>query len=79
MANNWNLLIDQIVERRIDLGITQKELAKCCGLSQPGISRLERKDMPPKLVTLYRILDALHCTMQIVPLPDAPKEAQHDG
>lgn len=44
---------------RIQLGLTQKELAEKAGVSQPLIARIESGDIDPKLSTYYKIVRAL--------------------
>ncbi|MEM2925532.1 MAG: CBS domain-containing protein [Methanocellales archaeon] len=45
--------------RRMELGLTQKELAKLAGVSQPLIARIESGDIDPRLSTIKKIFDAL--------------------
>jgi HTH-type transcriptional regulator/antitoxin HipB len=42
-------------ERRKELGVTQKDLAKLCNLSHNGISRIEVADSDIKLSTLLKL------------------------
>ncbi len=44
---------------RLELGLTQAELAKLSGVSQAYIARIEKGDLDPKLSTLRRILEVL--------------------
>ncbi len=46
-------------KRRVELGLTQKELAKLAGVSQPLIARIESGDIDPRLSTIKKIFDAL--------------------
>lgn len=45
-------------QRRIELGLTQNELAMRAGVSQPLIARIESGDVDPRLSTLRKIFDA---------------------
>ena len=49
----------QLVAFRIEHGLSQAELARRCGVSQPAIARLERGDHEPRLATLRRVAHAL--------------------
>ncbi len=49
----------QIACLRIERGITQEELARRVGTSQPNIARLESGRRPPSLALLQRVAEAL--------------------
>ena len=49
----------QLVVFRIESGLSQAELARRCGVSQPAIARLERGEHEPRLATLRRVAHAL--------------------
>ena len=49
---------ERIRERRQELGLTQAEVARSAGTSQPAISRYERGGSVPSPRTLKRILEA---------------------
>jgi predicted transcriptional regulator len=44
---------------RLELGLTQAELARLSGVSQAYIARIEKGNLDPKLSTLRRILEVL--------------------
>lgn len=48
-------LAKALKERRKELGVTQKDLAKLCNLSHNGISRIEVADSDIKLSTLLKL------------------------
>ncbi|MEV0466449.1 helix-turn-helix transcriptional regulator [Nocardia tengchongensis] len=50
---------DAIRERRLELGLTQKQLAERAGLSQPEVSRLESGGGTPTIGMLERLARAL--------------------
>ena len=51
-----------IKKRRVGLNLTQNELAKLAGVSQPLIARIEAGDVDPRLSTLTKIFDAFDTT-----------------
>lgn len=55
-----NSLMEQIVEERNFLGITQRDLAEASGIKQPMIARIEKLESIPRLDTFIRILDNLN-------------------
>lgn len=61
-----NLLIE-IIERRIDLKMSQRDLAQKCGIKQPMIARIERMDAIPRIDTLIKICNALDLKIEIKP------------
>src|SRR4051812_45160943 len=55
-------LADEIVRRRVVLGLTQREIADLAGLTQPQISRLETSGGNPTSTTIAKVRAALdHC------------------
>lgn len=67
MQENCIAIIDQLIERRRQLGMTQIDLANATGFTQSVIARLERKKNVPQLNTLLRVASALKCDLTIVP------------
>ena len=53
---------------RLQLGMSQKALAKRAGVPQSTISRIEQKERDANLSTLNKILSAISCDLVIVPL-----------
>src|SRR5918994_976033 len=49
----------QLIAFRVEHGLSQAELARRCGVSQPAIARLERGEHEPRLATLRRVAHAL--------------------
>ncbi|MBU0619753.1 MAG: helix-turn-helix transcriptional regulator [Patescibacteria group bacterium] len=52
-------LIQMIIKKRIQQGLTQTELAKKIGIKQSAISRLERGTYNPSLAFLRKLVEAL--------------------
>ena len=55
----WEQIARRLIRYRIEHGITQTELARRCGMSQPAIARLESAQHEPKLSTLRKVAHAL--------------------
>lgn len=53
---------------RLQLGMSQKALAKRAGVPQSTISRIEQEERDANLSTLNKILSAISCDLVIVPL-----------
>jgi transcriptional regulator with XRE-family HTH domain len=53
---------------RLQLGLSQKILAKRAGIPQPMVSRIERGPGDMNLSTIYKILGAMSCDLVIAPL-----------
>ncbi len=61
-------LLKATIEARKKANMTQEELAKKTGLKQSAIARFESGKQSPNTDTLFRILEAVGCTLEIVPL-----------
>ena len=62
-------IADKVAERRVNRGLSQRELAELVGTTQSAIARLERGGRPPRIDTLLKIAEALDCdlTVELVP------------
>lgn len=58
-------IIRNVIERRIQLNISQKRLAELIGTKQPAISRLENGDSNATLGTLIKVANALELDVSI--------------
>ena len=58
-------IIDQIIAKRIKLGMSQKDLAKKMGTKQPSIARFESGYYNPTLSFLKKISEALDSKLKI--------------
>lgn len=68
----------QVTCRRIELGLTQVQLAKKVGTKQPGISRLESGNSNATIDLLQRVAEALDCRLDIklVPMEKSARGSQ---
>jgi predicted transcriptional regulator len=55
----------KVAERRVQMNMSQRELAELCGTTQSSIARLERGGRPPRIDTLLRIAEALDCELVV--------------
>ena len=67
----------QLVAFRIEHGLSQAELGRRCGVSQPAIARLESGEHEPRLATLRRIAHALNAELVLDFSFHAGKRRQH--
>ena len=56
-------IIFEIIKRRHELNITQRDLALMTGIKQPMIARIERMSVMPRLDTLAMLASALNMNM----------------
>ncbi|MDV2989101.1 MAG: helix-turn-helix transcriptional regulator [Dehalogenimonas sp.] len=60
-------LITELIHRRNELKISQRELARRIGTRQPAISRLEAGDNNARLETLIKVAEALGLEFTLTP------------
>ncbi|WP_326825450.1 helix-turn-helix domain-containing protein [Streptosporangium sp. NBC_01639] len=65
------LLGQQVYSRRVELGLSQAELAERAGMTQPQVSRLETGGVTPTLALLRRLAGALDAELSVVFKPHA--------
>lgn len=53
----------KIKSRRDELHMTQEDLCRAAGISQPYLSRVERNKMTPSIKSLTKIAQALRMTV----------------
>lgn len=58
-------IVSAIIEKRKKLGITQRELAKICGLPHSSIARIESCSVKPNVETLIKIMLPLGLTLSV--------------
>ena len=56
---NIAAIVSKMVEKRNDLGITQRDLAAMCGIPQSSVARIESFKTMPNLDTLLKIFQQL--------------------
>lgn len=56
-------IINEIIKKRNELGISQRELADICGLPHSSVARIESCTVKPKIDTLLKIMKPLGLTL----------------
>jgi ribosome-binding protein aMBF1 (putative translation factor) len=64
-------IADDVAARRVQQGLSQRELAELTGTTQSAIARLEAGGRPPRIDTLLRIAGALDCELVVELRPRA--------
>jgi len=59
-------IIIQIIKKRQELGISQRDLEKLTGIKQEAICRIEKKKNVPQLDTLIKIMKPLGLKLSVV-------------
>ena len=62
------LIVSAIINKRNELGYSQRELAEICGLPQSSVARIEACTVKPKVETLIKIMKPLGLTLSVVSL-----------
>lgn len=60
-------IVSIIIEKRKELGYSQRELADICGLPHSSIARIEACNVKPKVETLIKIMRPLGLTLTAIP------------
>ncbi|MCD8325556.1 MAG: helix-turn-helix transcriptional regulator [Lachnospiraceae bacterium] len=58
-------IINTIIDRRAELGISQRDLASMCGLPQSSVARIETYKTTPKISTLVKIMHRLGLSLKV--------------
>lgn len=58
-------IISKIIERRQELGISQRELEKLTGVKQEAICRIENMKNMPQLDTLIKLMEPLGLRLSV--------------
>ena len=68
-ANNVMVaILCELIKARNERGLSNKKLAKLCGVKKSVISRMERGSKSPRIDTIMKILAPLGKTLAVVPL-----------
>ncbi len=59
-------IVNSIIDRRIELGLSQRELAELCGLPHSSIARIEACTVKPNIETIIRIMRQLGLTLKVI-------------
>ena len=59
-------IVTAIIDRRNELGYTQRDLAIICGLPQSSVARIEACIVKPNIETLIKIMKPLGLTLSVV-------------
>ena len=62
-SNIVNEIIVQLISRRLDLKLSQRDLSEKTGIKQPMIARIEKFESVPRLDTVVRIATSLGLTI----------------
>ena len=60
------IIISAIIDKRNELGISQRELADLCGLPHSSVARIESCAVKPKVETLIKIMKPLGLKLMAV-------------
>ena len=58
-------IISAIIQRRTELGLSQRDLAELCDMPQSSIARIESTRTNPSMATTLRILHTLGLTLTV--------------
>ena len=61
-------IVSKIIDKRIECGYSQRELADICGLPHSSVARIEACTVKPNVATLIKIMKPLGITLSVVPL-----------
>lgn len=65
-AENIASIVGAMIDKRNELGITQRQLAEMCGIPQSSVARIESYKTTPNLDTLLKIMQPLGLTLSVV-------------
>ena len=60
-------IVSSVIQKRRELGISQRALAEECHISQSSVARIESFKTTPKLDTLMKLMRPLGLKLQVAP------------
>lgn len=66
-AENISAIVSAMVERRNNMGLSQRELAAMCGIPQSSVARIEACKTVPNLKMLLNIFEHLNLQLTVTP------------
>ena len=60
-----SLIVGQMIERRHDMKLSQRDLAELCGIPHSSIARIESGKTSPNLSTLLKIFSRLGLSLHV--------------
>lgn len=74
LASDLSDIICKIAKRRVDMRLTQRDLAELTNIKQPMIARIESLNSIPRIDTLMTILKALQMKIELKALEEKKYE-----
>ena len=65
-AENIASIVGAMIDKRNELGITQRQLAEMCGIPQSSVARIESYKTTPNLDTLLKIMQPLGLKLYVL-------------
>ena len=65
-AERLAAIVGAMIEKRNELGLSQRELASMCGMPQSSVARIESYKTTPNLETLLKIMQPLGLSLAVV-------------
>jgi transcriptional regulator with XRE-family HTH domain len=61
-------IISALINRRVALGLSQRDLAALCNIPQSSVARIESNRITPRLDTILKLLKELGLTLSVTKL-----------
>ena len=61
-------IVSSVIQKRTEMGISQRELAAVCNIPQSSVARIESFKTTPKLDTLMKLMRPLGLKLQVAPI-----------